>query len=70
MATTAVRNAMRVAVARSPAWMRGVKGRALEERVRHSGMDEGVGAKKRNDVGRRLLWRPGGACGEEKCVTP
>jgi hypothetical protein len=38
----------------------------VEERARHSGMDKGVEVKKRNGGGRRLLWQPGGASGEEK----
>jgi hypothetical protein len=42
------------------------RGRAVEERVWHSGMDEGDGAKKGNGGGRRLLWRPSGAGEEEK----
>jgi hypothetical protein len=39
---------------------------AVEERVQQSGMDEGDTVKKGNGGGRRLLWRPGGAGGEEK----
>jgi hypothetical protein len=31
----------------------------MEERARQSGMDEGDRAKKGNDGGQRLLWRPG-----------
>jgi hypothetical protein len=38
----------------------------VEERVRHSGVDEGDGAKKGNGGGRHLLWRPDGVGGEEK----
>jgi hypothetical protein len=39
---------------------------AVEERAWQSGVDEGDKAKKGNGGGRRLLWRPGGAGGEEK----
>jgi hypothetical protein len=39
---------------------------AVEERVQHSGVDEGHRAKKGNGGNRRLLWRPGGTGGEEK----
>jgi hypothetical protein len=65
-ATAAVRNAMRTAAAQSPAWTKGVEGGAVEERARHFGVDEGDEVKKGNDGGRCLLWRPGGAGGEEK----
>jgi hypothetical protein len=37
----------------------------VEERARHSGVDEGDGAKKGNGGGRRLLWRPEGAAQRE-----
>jgi hypothetical protein len=57
---------MRTTVARSPAWMRGIEGGAVEERAWHSGVDEGVKAKKGNSDGRCLLWWPDGAGGEEK----
>jgi hypothetical protein len=40
--------------------------RALEERARHSGMNEGDRAKKGNGGGQRILWWPGGAGGKEK----
>jgi hypothetical protein len=65
-ATAEVGNAMRTVAAQSPMWMRGVEGGAVEERARHSSVDEGDGAKKGNDGGRRLLWRPGGTGGEKK----
>jgi hypothetical protein len=39
---------------------------AVEERVWHSGVDVGGRAKKGNDGGRHLLWRPSGVGGEEK----
>jgi hypothetical protein len=38
----------------------------VEERARHSGVDEGDRAKKGNGDGQCLLWRPGEAGGEEK----
>jgi hypothetical protein len=37
---------MTTMVARSPAWMRGIEGGAVEERVWHSGVDEGIEAKR------------------------
>jgi hypothetical protein len=37
----------------------------VEERARHSGVDEGDEAKKGNGGGRRLLWRPEGAAQRE-----
>jgi hypothetical protein len=40
--------------------------RALEERARHSGMNEGDRAKKGNGGGQRILWWPGGTGGKEK----
>jgi hypothetical protein len=36
------------------------------ERARHSGVDEGVGAKKGNNGGRRGLWWPGGPTERKK----
>jgi hypothetical protein len=39
-------NAMRTTAARSLAWMRGIEGGAVEERVWHSGVDEGIEAKR------------------------
>jgi hypothetical protein len=39
-------NAMRTTTAQPPVWMRGIEGGAVEERARHSGVDEGIEVKR------------------------
>jgi hypothetical protein len=64
--TTAVRNAVRIAAARSPAWMRGIERGGSGGESMTLGRGRGDMAKKGNGGGRCILWRPGGAGGEEK----